>query len=554
MVVLAVCGAVAGDGCESPTAVDPTGLLPVAAASRAANGVIGEWKLDEAGGTSATDTRNGYDAAVFGGAEFVAGRYGHGLNLDNGADGTGLKYAELPSNPALDNVQEGDYAISAWFNPASVPADADIDNRYWSIVVKPGQHMGLFYSSAGQFSARHYLTGNVLEIAQASDSYPAGSWYHVAGVVSRAAGTVKLYVNGVLRATSMFAPNTAAREYDTTRFRIGRARTNWAANGRVDQVRIYDVALSPAQISDLYAETQTSAFRFPVSMSKGTQTNLLGMPDTPDGDMSASTVNSITDLLNRARAAGARVTLRVTGGNESFQTNSDRTFVLSKWKSRFDAVSGMDMSGYLAEGTLIAHYAIDEPFSDFDNMTSTFLEQICQYQKSFAGWREVPCFVREINTRLYDQRPPGGAYRYIDAGWAQLADHQYVPASKYAGDIGAYFRDNLAKGRRAGLGLMYGFNLLEGGRETPGCARPDGPADHNCAMSAAEIRELADTLAALGDGQGCGVNGWRIASEPGAERDYFFSVGSYANNGVRSAVQYLNKKVGGLRPGPCGST
>lgn len=545
--------AVANAGCDDPTAIDASPRLPVGAAAGPAGGLVGEWQLDQANGTTTPESKNGYNATVFGGAAFVAAHIGSGLSLDNGVAGTGFKYAEMPSNATLDNVQEGSYTISAWFNPASVPTDASTDNRYWSVVVKPGQHMGLLYSSAGKFSFRHYLTGNVLELAQGPDVYPAGAWYQVAGVVSRSAGTVRLYVNGVLRATSTFPANMAAREYGTTRFRIGKAQSNWAANGTVDQVRIYDVALSSAQIADDYGATHASARRFPVSMSKGTQSELLGMPNTPDGDITAGTVNGVTSMLNSARAAGARVTLRVTGGNEQFQTNGDRIFVLDKWKARFDVVSGMDVSGYLADGTLVGHYAIDEPFADFDNMTSALLEQACQYQESFAGWRGVPCLVRELNTTLYEHRPASGTYRYVDAGWAQLADHHYVPGSRYGGDIGAYFRDNLAKGERVGLGLMYGFNLLEGGRELPGCARPDGPTDHNCAMSAAEIRELADTLAALGDGKGCGVNGWRIDKGPGAERDYFFSTGAYADNGIQSALQYLNRKIGGLRPAACGN-
>jgi hypothetical protein len=128
------------------------------------------------------------------------------------------------------------------------------------------------------------------------------------------------------------------------------------------------------------------------------------------------------------------------------------------------------------------------------------------------------------------------------------SDHHYVPASTYGGDMGAYFRDNLAKGVSVGLGLMYGFNLFNG-VEVDGCARPDGV---RCAMTAAEVRAVADTLAAIGHEQGCGVIGYRIDPSPGAERDYFFSQGQYVNNGIQSALQYLNSKVGGLRPGSCG--
>jgi hypothetical protein len=70
-------------------------------------------------------------------------------------------------------------------------------------------------------------------------------------------------------------------------------------------------------------------------------------------------------------------------------------------------------------------------------------------------------------------------------------------------------------------------------------------------MTAAEVRTMADAIANLGNDRGCGVIGWMIDQEPGPERDYFFSTGTYAGNGIQSALQYLNSKVGGLRPGPC---
>jgi pectate lyase len=230
------------DGTTAAMAVAPT------------NGLIGEWKLDETGGTTAFDSKNGYDATVLGGAAFVTGRLDKALNLDNGTAGTGGKYAQLPSNPELDTVQEGNYTISAWFYAYSAPPNITTDNKNWAIVVKYGQHMGLVYEVGQTFSARHYLTGNVFHAAQSASTYPLNTWHHVAEVVSKTAGTIKLYVNGAVAGTDTFAANTLSRDYGTTPFRIGLAHTAWAADGKVDQVRIYNRDLSDAEIADLYNE------------------------------------------------------------------------------------------------------------------------------------------------------------------------------------------------------------------------------------------------------------------------------------------------------------
>jgi hypothetical protein len=546
---LCAVAALASGACLSPEdqSVADAPRPPFNAAVVPTSGLVGEWKLDESNGsTTAFDTKNDNDATVQGGAAFVQGHLGNALKLDNGAAGTGGKYAQIPSDPTLNTVQLTSYSISAWFKALSVPSDNSLDNRYWAIVVKPGATMGLVFNNASKFSMRHYLTDGTLLIAQGSTIYPAGQWHHLVGTVSKIGGQVKLYVDGALLTTTTFTAGTAGRDYGTTGFRIGKAQTNWAADGLVDQVRIYDRVLSVQDVTDLFNESP--GFRFPVAMTKGAQIDLIGASPTPDGlEMAARTVSALRQVVDTARARGARVAVRVNRPNQDL-ADANGNFVLSRWKADFDVVSGVDLSSYVEDGTLVGLYAIDEPFADFNNMSSTFLENICAYAKSFVGWRSVPCIVRELNTRLYTNRPAGGTYLYVDAGWAQLVDHVYVPPQTYNGSMRAFFDSNLAQGARAGLALVYGFNLLNGGREVAGCPKPSDPNDHNCAMSAAEVRAVADTLALIGHDQGCGVNGWRIDPSPGPERDYYFSQGVYANNGIQSALQYMNSTLGGLRP------
>jgi hypothetical protein len=243
-------------GCNDPASVDAPVRGPVSAAVVPTTGLVGEWKLDESSGTTAFDTKNGFNASVAGGAAFVGGHLGNALNLNNGVSGTGGKYAQMPSNATLDGVQEGNYTISAWFNATTVPTDDSLPNRYWGIVAKPGQTMGLVFNWAGKFSMRHFLADQSLLITQGNTIYAAGGWHHVVGAVSKSGGTVKVYVDGALKATTTFPAGTAAWEYGTTPFRIGTAQVGtWAANGKVDQVRIYNRELSASEVADLFNET-----------------------------------------------------------------------------------------------------------------------------------------------------------------------------------------------------------------------------------------------------------------------------------------------------------
>ena len=349
-----------------------------------------------------------------------------------------------------------------------------------------------------------------------------------------------------------FGPGAAAHQYDTNPFRIGRAETSWAANGKVDQVRIYNVALSTAQIGGLYTETPTPTFRFPVSMTKGQQIDLLGDLPTPDGVMAAQSYNTLDTILKTARQQGARVIVRVTGANNGLDDATGRLDT-ALWKTKFNILASFPANDYVEDGTLAAHYAIDEPINDFNNVRAAQLEALCRHQKNTPNWSNVPCFVRELNTKLDTILSAGGSYQWVDAGWAAIADHHYVV--KYNNSMRTYFDSNLVVGRRIGLGLMYGFNLINGGRQAPylpeaSCVHLSG--DQNCAMRAIEIRELADVLAAIGQDQGCGVSGWEIDPTVGSRpRNYFFDQGEFAGNGIQSALAYLRTKVSGLRPGPC---
>ncbi len=49
-------------------------------------------------------------------------------------------------------------------------------------------------------------------------------------------------------------------------------------------------------------------------------------------------------------------------GNQHYYKNADGTFSLSKWKARVDRFRHVNFSSFVSDGTVIAHYLIDEPY------------------------------------------------------------------------------------------------------------------------------------------------------------------------------------------------
>jgi hypothetical protein len=76
-------------------------------------------------------------------------------------------------------------------------------------------------------------------------------------VVKRATGNLSLYVNGQLESSQSFTPNKAAFEQGTSTWKLGIASPGsgtykFAADGTLDDVRIYNRALTAQEIAQLY--------------------------------------------------------------------------------------------------------------------------------------------------------------------------------------------------------------------------------------------------------------------------------------------------------------
>ena len=172
---------------------------------------------DGSGATAADSTANNNDCNLSGGYAWVTGKIGGGLQLDytDGED-----YGEIPNSASLENVQEGDYTLSAWFNPGSTPpGTGSANDANYGILLKTGWHLGLYYGNDNKFRCTHILTGDQSTGATSTNTFLPGTWYHITGVVDKAAGTVKLYVDGTLEDTGTFTGGTAAREYGTMTWR-----------------------------------------------------------------------------------------------------------------------------------------------------------------------------------------------------------------------------------------------------------------------------------------------------------------------------------------------
>jgi hypothetical protein len=203
----------------------------------------------------------------------------------------------------------------------------------------------------------------------------------------------------------------------------------------------------------------------------------------------------MADLV-AARRAGARVFLRLAGGHKRY-INSDGTFSFSKWKARVDRYRGLDISSYIADGTIAGHYILDEPH-DASNWGGTYVsremvDELAKYSKEI--WPSLPTIVRGWPSYLKGYR-----YKYLDAAWAQFSNR--------FGPISTFVVDNVRDAKAAGLALVVGLNLIDGGTSAAGIP---GSRKGKYAMSGAQISTWGGEL--LADPYVCAFISWRYIPE-----------------------------------------
>jgi chitodextrinase len=112
----------------------------------------------------------------------------------------------------------------------------------------PARHHHRYRSAHHRLQA-HHPTGAMMARYGAS-ALQLNQWYYLTGVYDAAARTLNVYLNGALDNGTLIGTVTSAQQNSALNVNIGRraGAVGYAFNGTIDEVRIYDRALSPAEI------------------------------------------------------------------------------------------------------------------------------------------------------------------------------------------------------------------------------------------------------------------------------------------------------------------
>jgi hypothetical protein len=197
-------------------------------------GLVAAYGFNEASGTSVLDSSgNANNGTITGATRVTTGRFGGALSFANS------DWVTVPDSPSLD-LSNG-ITIEAWVNPAN------INNGRWQTVVMKEGTTDLAYSlylNQGNNVPGGFVFTNAESAVVGAVSLPLNTWTHLATTFD--GSTQRLYVNGALVATKGIA---GASPSTSNPLRIG-GNSMWDefAHGMIDEVRIYNRALSQAEI------------------------------------------------------------------------------------------------------------------------------------------------------------------------------------------------------------------------------------------------------------------------------------------------------------------
>lgn len=223
--------------------------------------LLGWWKFDEGTGTTAADSSgNGNNGTFTGSPTWVAGQVGTGaLSFSVGAR---ILTNDLTATEGVSAV-----TWSAWIKPTSLGDLRAILAKFYKGTASGHQQFileesnGTFGDNSGLIAAVSSTNGTGNDFVYTGSVLTTGVWTHVAvvfdGSLTGNTNRLKVYINGTQVSTTGTGSIPSTTQTTTSDFSIGASSDNIANFiGAIDDVRVYNRALSSTDVADLYAYTE----------------------------------------------------------------------------------------------------------------------------------------------------------------------------------------------------------------------------------------------------------------------------------------------------------
>ncbi|MEJ2702486.1 MAG: LamG domain-containing protein [Sedimentisphaerales bacterium] len=275
--------------------------------NRARGELVGWWRLDEGTGATAFDSSpNGNDAAFQGAPTWVEdGKLGKALRFNGSSD-----YLAAPDSDSLD-MHADQLSLMAWINAEALDGARHVVRK----IADTGTGAIYFLRVQATTLRSDIATTDATLVTQGQKVLPANEWIHVAVIYDGA--EVRLYVNGEQDVTLVVAALTGEVTQSNNELRIGRGEPAGYFQGMIDDVRVYNHALTEEELASVMVGTGA---RYPVARN----------PKPADGALLAQTWATLSwspgdFAVTHDVYLGDNFDDVNAGAEDSFQGNQDTT-------------------------------------------------------------------------------------------------------------------------------------------------------------------------------------------------------------------------------------
>jgi hypothetical protein len=299
-------------------------------------GLVGYWTFDDGSGTTAADSSgNGHPVTLVNGVSWVTGKIGGAISAN--------EVNPDASIPAIDLSGTSAVTVAMWVNRTYSTAAADVWLEDSANFNSSTTGFGIFMDDPTCNGIQTGVHGDVGYTMKCYAQPSSGVWHHLGFIFDKsqpASNEVALYVDGVLQTPTLnyYTSDNTNSFGDNPIYLFSRGGSQFFSAGEMDDLRLYNRALSATEIQQVYqagnatlgsiavtpanasiAKGATQQFTATGTYSDSSTQNLTSAVSWSSTSTSVATINGTTPGLATAVAAGS-TTIQATAGPISGST------------------------------------------------------------------------------------------------------------------------------------------------------------------------------------------------------------------------------------------
>jgi len=258
----------------------------------------------------------------------VGGKFGKNLDFDGDND-----YVDIDSSSNLDN--QSSWTSTFWIYPTDHNNLHRVFCKTNATCSYPNNNKLIFMDPSGRIMANQGMEGSATDASsQTSTSLSLNAWTHVTVTFSQSDRYTRIFFNGLEQSysTQTQGENVSISDDSSYNLTIGnRSSADRAVPGKIDDFRIYNRALTPSEISDLYNWAPGPVGYWKLEETSGTRYDSSGYGNNlTDNNTVESNIGKFGKSGDFENSASENEYLSITDANQN-GLNLGTHFTLAFW-------------------------------------------------------------------------------------------------------------------------------------------------------------------------------------------------------------------------------